>query len=91
MSKFLTVLIYALLIIVMLFSASLVVPAYRKNMKEKEDVARLTEERDRKNAEVLSLQAEVHDLEHNASAIEKVAREKYRLCREGETIFIYSE
>ena len=65
--------------------------ADRKSLKEKEAVARLAEDRDRKNAEVLSLQAEVHDLEHNASAIEKVAREKYRLCREGETIFIYSE
>ena len=34
---------------------------------------------------------EVHDLQHNASAVEKVAREKYHLCRDGEVIYIYSE
>ena len=34
---------------------------------------------------------EVHDLQHNASAIEKVAREQYHLCRDGEVIYIYSE
>jgi len=41
--------------------------------------------------EYLTLQQEVHDLQHNASAVEKVAREKYHLCRDGEVIYIYSE
>ena len=44
-----------------------------------------------KNAqnECLTLTREVHDLEHSAAAAEKVAREKYNFCREGEQILIY--
>ena len=46
---------------------------------------------DRVKSEYLTLQQEVHDLQHNASAVEKVAREQYHLCRDGEVIYIYSE
>lgn len=34
---------------------------------------------------------EVHDLEHSPAAVEKVAREKFKYCRPGETIYLYTE
>lgn len=34
---------------------------------------------------------EVHDLEHSPAAVEKVAREKFKYCRPGETIILYTE
>jgi cell division protein FtsL len=91
MGKVLTSFIYILLVLVLIISGILVVPAYRKYERTKQDVATLRADLDRKKAEYLTLQQEVHDLQHNASAVEKVAREQYHLCRDGEVIYIYSE
>ena len=41
--------------------------------------------------ESVVLNREVHDLEHKPAAAEKVAREKYNLCREGEIILKYED
>ena len=91
MGKLLTGVIYILLVLVLIVSDILVLPAYRKYKRTKEDVASLQADLDRVKGEYLTLQQEVHDLQHNASAIEKVAREQYHLSREGEVIYIYSE
>ena len=91
MEKVLKALIYLLLVLVLVVSGFLVLPAYRKYKRTKQEVVDLQAELDRKKEEYLTLQQEVHDLEHNASAIEKVAREQYRLCRDGEVIYIYTE
>ena len=91
MGKLLTGFIYLLLVLVLIISGILVLPAYRKYKRTKEEVVSLQTDLDRVKGEYLTLQQEVHDLQHNASAIEKVAREQYHLCREGEVIYIYSE
>ena len=91
MGKVLTSLIYVLLVLVLIISGILVVPAYRKYKSNQQEVFSLRADLDRKKAEYLTLQQEVHDLQHNASAVEKVAREQYHLCRDGEVIYIYSE
>jgi len=91
MGKVLTAVIYVLLVLVLIVSGILVLPAYRKYKQTKQDVASLQADLDRVKGEYLTLQQEVHDLQHNASAIEKVAREQYHLSREGEVIYIYSE
>jgi cell division protein FtsL len=91
MEKVLKALIYLLLVLVLVVSGFLVLPAYRKYKRTKQEVVDLQAELDRKKEEYLTLQQEVHDLQHNASAIEKVAREQYRLCRDGEVIYIYRE
>lgn len=91
MGKVLTAVIYVLLVLVLIVSGILVLPAYRKYKQTKQDVISLRDDLDRVRAEYLTLQQEVHDLQHNAAAVEKVAREKYHLCRDGEVIYIYSE
>ena len=77
--------------LVLVVSGILVVPAYQKYTRTKQEVVSLRADLDRVKAEYRTLQQEVHDLQHNASAIEKVAREQYHLCRDGEVIYIYSE
>ena len=91
MGKLLTGLIYLLLALVLIISGILVLPAYRKYRQTEQDVETLQADLDRVKAEYLTIQQEVHDLQHNASAVEKVAREQYHLCRDGEVIYIYSE
>ena len=91
MGKIFSAFIYVLLLIICVFSAILVFPAYRKYVNTTVEVSELTERLDRKKAECLALQQEIHDLEHRASATEKVARERFRLCRAGEQIYIYTE
>ena len=91
MGKVLTSFIYVLLVLVLIISGILVLPAYQKYKRTLQDVTNLRADLDRKKAEYLTLQQEVHDLQHNASAVEKVAREQYHLCRDGEVIYIYSE
>jgi cell division protein FtsL len=91
MGKLLTGVIYILLVLVLIVSGILVLPAYRKYKRTEQDVFMLQADLDRVKTEYLTLQQEVHDLQHNASAIEKVAREQYHLSREGEVIYIYSE
>ena len=91
MGKLLTGFIYLLLVLVLIISGILVLPAYRKYRSTEQDVEMLQADLDRVKSEYLTLQQEVHDLQHNASAVEKVAREQYHLCRDGEVIYIYSE
>ena len=91
MGKLLKVFIYLLLFLVLVISGIMVVPAYRKYRQTEQGVETLRAELDRVKGEYLTIQQEVHDLQHNASAVEKVAREQYHLCREGEVIYIYSE
>ena len=91
MGKLLTGVIYILLVLVLIVSGILVPPAYRKYKDTAQEVVTLQADLARVKTEYLTLQQEVHDLQHNASAIEKVAREQYHLSREGEVIYIYSE
>ncbi len=91
MGKLLKGFIYTLLVLVLIVSGILVLPAYQKYKKTEQEVFDLQADLDRVKGEYLTLQQEVHDLQHNASAVEKVAREQYHLCRDGEVIYIYSE
>ena len=91
MGKLLTGVIYILLVLVLIVSGILVLPAYRKYKETAQEVVTLEADLARVKTEYLTLQQEVHDLQHNASAVEKVAREQYHLSREGEVIYIYSE
>ena len=91
MGKVLSGIVYFFLFLMLVLSGILVVPSYRKYRQTEQEVETLQADLDRVKAEYLTLQQEVHDLQHNASAIEKVAREQYHLSREGEVIYIYSE
>lgn len=91
MNKILSAGLYLLLIMVFVFSICLVVPVYRQYRKVQQEVAELNKELDRCQAESLALREEVHALEHQSAAIERVAREKFRYSREGEIVYLYTE
>lgn len=82
---------YVVLFIFFLLTLSLFLPAYNRYTKIKNDLAELNRELNVKTEECMRLKREVHDLEHNPAAIEKVAREKFELSREGEIILKYED
>ena len=91
MSKVLTTTVVALLLVILVFSVSQVLPSYRAYKQAQKELYDLNCKYERTLNEYHSLVQEIHDLEHTPFAVEKVAREKFRMCREGEQIFIYTE
>ena len=87
--KMLSIFLYILLGFIFAFSVILVLPVYKRYTDMERNVAELNAELRNAQNECLTLTREVHDLEHSAAAAEKVAREKYNFCREGEQILIY--
>ena len=81
--------LYVLLGVIFAFSVILVLPVYKRYADMEKNVAELNNELKNAQNECLTLTREVHYLEHSAAAAEKVAREKYNFCREGEQILIY--
>ena len=67
----------------------LILPVYRKYVTMQNKVSRLEQEDRELRMEYQTLLKEVHDLETESLAVEKIAREKYKLCRENEQILIY--
>ncbi|MBO4490851.1 MAG: septum formation initiator family protein [Lentisphaeria bacterium] len=91
MEKALSVALYAMLIVIFLFSIGLVIPVYKRYRQAQQEVADLDRALMRRKSEYLVLRDEVHDLEHKSSAVEKVAREKFRYSRESEVVYLYTE
>ena len=91
MEKVLSVALYVLLIVIFVFSASLVVPVYRRYCRAQQEVAELDRALKNRKSECMALREEVHDLEHRSSAVEKVAREKFHYSRESEVVYLYTE
>ena len=87
--KMLSVSLYVLLGIIFAFSVILVLPVYKRYTDMQKNVSELNVELKNAQNECLTLTREVHDLEHSSAAAEKVAREKYNFCGEGEQILIY--
>ena len=89
-NKVVSIAIYVLLTVILVFSGSLVLPVYKK-YRATQEVAELNELLSRRRSECLALREEIHNLEHKSSAIERVAREKFHYSREGEIVYLYSE
>ena len=90
MEKALSVALYAMLIVIFLFSIGLVIPVYKRYCQAQQEVADLDRTLAHRKSECLVLREEVHDLEHKSSAVEKVAREKFRYSRESEVVYLYT-
>ncbi len=89
--KVLSFFLYLLLAIIFAFCVVMVMPVYKRYQDMQQTVSDLKLELEKTTAECLQLNSDVHDLEHKASAAEKVAREKYNFCREGEQILIFDK
>jgi cell division protein FtsB len=82
---------YLIVVMLVVSSAILIWPVYRKYQKRKIHVAELREQAALKTAECVKLNKEVYGLEHKPAAVEKVAREKFGLCQDGEAVMRYKD
>lgn len=83
--------IYLVVFLLIMSAAILLWPVYRKYRKKEMEVDRLRETVARETAETLNLKLEVHGLITSPRSVEKVAREKFGLCKEGETVLKYNQ
>ncbi|MBQ9771986.1 MAG: septum formation initiator family protein [Lentisphaeria bacterium] len=87
--KVLSVFLYILLFLIFVFALTLFSPA----MKRTHEVEQKLDERkavlEKRKAVRIALLREVHDLERNPEAIERIARERFNMCKEGEIIIRY--
>ena len=87
--KALSYLLIFLLIVIFGFSVAMVHPVYSNYRKMEKYVEAKKREYNELREEKLTLLSEVHDLEQDPEAIEKVARERFNMCKEGEIIIKY--
>lgn len=87
--KMLSATLYAILAVILLGAIIMILPVHRKYITMQEKVSLLEQEDRKLRSEYQNMLKEVDDLEHQAFAIEKIGREKYKLCRENEQILIY--
>ena len=87
--KMLSGTLYVILGVVLIGAVILILPVYRKYVTMQTKVSRLEQEDRELRMEYQTLLTEVHDLETESLAVEKIASEKYKLCRENEQILIY--
>ena len=78
-------------VILLMVSATVIYPARLQYERQKEFYERTRAEADRVRAVRDSLQKEVSALQSSPMAIEKIARENFRLCKEGEIVLYYKK
>jgi cell division protein FtsB len=77
----------ALVIILGCISLYLLLPSFTRLKESKQSLASLEKNLAQQEEQIQSLRAEIHALRTDYRAIERVAREKFGLCREGEKIY----
>lgn len=76
-------------ILLVMACVAIIYPARRQYVRQLEFYTKIKNEADIKRAERDALQREVTMLKTSPNAVEKIAREKFRLCKEGEVIMYY--
>ncbi|QSH42311.1 septum formation initiator family protein [Lentisphaerota bacterium ZTH] len=89
--KIVLYLFYLVVVLIVVSSAVLILPVYRKYQKRRTVLNQLKEQAELRTIECIQLNKEVHGLENSSEEVEKVAREKFGLCRKGETVMQYEE
>ena len=87
--KMLSGTLYVILAVILVGAIILILPVYRKYVTMQNQVTRLEREDRELREEHQKMLKEVHDLESESLAVERIAREKYKLCRENEQVLIY--
>jgi cell division protein FtsL len=91
MKKTLQYLLYAFFLVLTLAVSVMLFKSWKKLNKMKTRVSELESELQKKNIQYLELKQELFDLTYNPHAVEKVAREKFKMAGEGETIYTFPE
>lgn len=87
--KMLSGTLYVILAVVLVGAVILILPVYWKYVTMQDENSRMEQEYRALREEQQRMLKEVHDLESESLAVEKIAREKYNLCRKNEQILIY--
>lgn len=87
--KMLSGTLYVILAVVLVGAVILILPVYWKYVTMQDENTRMEREYRALREEQQRMLKEVHDLESESLAVEKIAREKYNLCRKNEQILIY--
>ena len=82
-------LLFFVLILTVAAAAVLLLPVYRDYQKKKAEEEKLREELADRTETSAALNSEVAGLRNDPEEIEKVAREKFELVRDGETVMRY--
>ncbi len=85
------ILFYLLIVLLVAAAAVLLYPEYRKKQLVKMELAALENKKSLRIDEITRRQEEINALKNDPAEVEKVAREKFRLCRPGETVMTYPE
>ncbi len=81
----------ALFIILACVALYFLLPAYTKYRETRGELQNLQETMTQQKRELRQLRKELTELRTDYRAIERVAREKFGLCREGETIYHFDQ
>ena len=84
-----TYLLIFVLVLVFAAAAVLLLPVYRSYQKKQSELGTLNEKLNDRRDESARLSTEVADLTRSPDAVEKVAREKFGLVKEGERVIRY--
>lgn len=84
-----TYLLLFVLALVFAAAAVLLLPVYRSYQKKQAELGTLTEEWNDKRDEGARLKTNVADLQDSPEAVERVARERFGLTKEGEKVLRY--
>ena len=87
--KMLSGTLYVILAVVLVGAVILILPVYWKYVTMQDENTRMEQEYRALREEQQRMLKEVHDLESESLAVEKIAREKSNLCRKNEQILIY--
>ena len=87
--KVLSVFLYILLFLIFVFALTLFSPAMKRTHEVEQKLEEQKAVLDKRKTTRTALLREVHDLERNPEAIERVARERFNMCKEGEIIIKY--
>lgn len=89
--KVLNVFFLLLFLAVMAAAVFFVMPVYLRNNELKLEIADMEKSLAAQRLEIARLRAEKDALSKDNEAIERIARERFGLCREGETIYWFDD
>ena len=90
-SVFLSYVCYTLLLLLLAVCSILLWPVYRDYTSQKKELIRLRAELEKLKEERNEKRRKANALESSPAEVEKVAREKYRLVKDGETVLIFED
>jgi cell division protein FtsB len=90
MKRFLQMVFFALLAIIAVAAVVLVFPAFHKYSAIKKRQLEAKKELKKQTNECLILRKKLDNIENNDTEIEKISREKFNYCKEGETVYKFN-